>query len=87
VSLGFPDLGKEGNLAGIIFGMEPKVTGSSINEISRDRDTSYHIEAFYQYKVTDNITITPGVIWLTAPDHNNDNDDVVIGAVRTTLSF
>ncbi|WP_414584660.1 iron uptake porin [Scytonema sp. PCC 10023] len=87
VSLGFPDLGKEGNLAGIIFGMEPKVTGSSINEISRDRDTSYHVEAFYQYKVTDNITITPGVIWLTAPDHNNDNDDVVIGAVRTTLSF
>ncbi|NJR73447.1 MAG: iron uptake porin, partial [Scytonema sp. CRU_2_7] len=67
VSLGFPDLGKKGNLAGIIFGMEPKVTGSSINEVPKDRDTSYHIEAFYQYQVTENITITPGVIWLTAP--------------------
>ncbi|KAF3887754.1 MULTISPECIES: iron uptake porin [Nostocales] len=87
VTLGFPDLGKKGNLAGIIFGMEPKVTGSSINEISKDRDTSYHIEAFYQYQVTENIAITPGVIWLTAPDHNNNNDDVVIGAIRTTLSF
>lgn len=87
VTLGFPDLGKKGNLAGIIFGMEPKVTGSSINEISRDRDTSYHIEAFYQYQVSENITITPGIIWLTAPDHNNDNNDVVIGALRTTLSF
>ncbi|NMG06785.1 iron uptake porin [Brasilonema sp. UFV-L1] len=87
VTLGFPDLGKKGNLAGIIFGMEPKVTGSSINEIPKDKDTSYHIEAFYQYQVTDNITITPGVIWLTAPDHNSDNDDVVIGAVRTTFSF
>ncbi|MBD2605779.1 iron uptake porin [Scytonema hofmannii FACHB-248] len=87
VTLGFPDLGKKGNLAGIIFGMEPKVTGSSINEISRDRDTSYHIEAFYQYQVSDNISITPGVIWLTAPDHNNNNDDVVIGALRTTFTF
>ncbi|MGI2905621.1 iron uptake porin [Tolypothrix sp. VBCCA 56010] len=87
VTLGFPDLGKKGNLAGIIFGMEPKVTSSSINEISRDRDTSYHIEAFYQYQVSDNISITPGVIWLTAPDHNNNNDDVVIGALRTTFSF
>ncbi|WP_017319297.1 iron uptake porin [Mastigocladopsis repens] len=87
VTLGFPDLGKKGNLGGIIVGMEPKVTDSSINEISSDRDTSYHIEAFYQYKVTDNITITPGVIWLTAPDHNSDNDDVVTGAIRTTLSF
>jgi BMFP domain-containing protein YqiC len=87
VTLGFPDLGKPGNLAGIILGMEPKVTSSSIDEISKDGDTSYHIEAFYQYKLSDNITITPGVIWLTAPDHNEQNDNVVIGALRTTFSF
>jgi Carbohydrate-selective porin, OprB family/S-layer homology domain len=95
VTLGFPDLGKKGNLAGIIVGMEPRVTSSSIRDsfsntvsiVPKDRDTSYHIEAFYQYKVSDNITITPGVIWLTAPDHDNRNDDVVIGALRTTFSF
>lgn len=87
VTLGFPDLGKKGNLAGIIAGMEPKVTSSSIAGLNRDRDTSYHLEAFYQYKLSDNITITPGVIWLTAPDHNDDNDSVVIGALRTTFSF
>jgi Carbohydrate-selective porin, OprB family/S-layer homology domain len=87
VTLGFPDLGKEGNLAGIIAGVEPRLTSSNIAGLDRDEDTSYHIEAFYQYKLTDNITITPGVIWLTSPDHNNDNDDVVIGALRTTFSF
>ncbi|MBF2064269.1 MAG: iron uptake porin [Calothrix sp. C42_A2020_038] len=87
LTLAFPDLGKKGNLAGIIVGMEPKVTSSSINELSRDKDTSYHLEAFYQHQLTDNITITPGLIWLTAPDHNSNNDDVVIGAIRTTLTF
>ncbi|CDN16661.1 Zinc-regulated outer membrane porin [Richelia intracellularis] len=87
VTLGFPDLGKEGNLAGIIVGMEPKVTDSSVNQIAEDDDTSLHIEAFYQYQLTDNIAITPGVIWLTAPDHNSNNDDVVIGVLRTTFSF
>lgn len=87
VTLGFPDLGKEGNLAGIIAGIEPRVTSSNVAGLDRDADTSYHLEAFYQYKLTDNITITPGVIWLTSPDHNNDNDDVVIGALRTTFSF
>ena len=87
VTLGLPDFGKKGSLAGFIFGMEPKVTGSSIDGLSRDSDTSYHIEAFYQYKVSDNITLTPGVIWLTAPDHNKNNDDVIIGALRTTFSF
>lgn len=58
VTLGFPYLGKKGNLAGIILGMEPKVTDSSIDEIDEDRDTSYHIEAFYQFKINDNIAIT-----------------------------
>ncbi|WP_066425886.1 iron uptake porin [Anabaena sp. 4-3] len=87
VTLGFPDLGKKGNLGGIIVGMEPKVTSSNVAAVPEDRDTSYHIEAFYQYKVSDNITITPGVIWLTAPDHNDNNDNVVIGALRTTFSF
>ncbi|AFY45606.1 iron uptake porin [Nostoc sp. PCC 7107] len=90
VTLAFPDLGKEGSVGGIIVGMEPKVTGASTglrNTIGTDPDTSLHIEGFYQYKLSDNISITPGVIWLTAPDHNNDNDDIVIGTIRTTFTF
>ncbi len=91
VTLAFPDFGKKGNIAGIIVGMEPKVTSvsSSLSNagINKDPDTSYHIEGFYQYKLSDNISITPGIIWLTAPDHNNQNDDIVIGTVRTTFTF
>lgn len=87
VTLGFPDLGKKGNLAGVIVGMEPKVTSSSFAGVTKDPNTSYHIEGFYQYKLNDNITLTPAVIWLTAPDHNDTNDNIVIGALRTTFSF
>ncbi|MEH2239963.1 MAG: carbohydrate porin [Nostoc sp.] len=39
------------------------------------------------YKLSDNISITPGVIWLTARDHNNQNDDIVIDTVRITFTF
>lgn len=90
VTLALPDLGKEGNVAALIVGMEPKVTDVSSGlgaAIGEDRDTSLHIEGFYQFKLTENIAITPGIIWLTAPDHNSNNDDIVIGAVRTTFSF
>jgi hypothetical protein len=90
VTLGLPDLGKEGNLAGIVVGMEPKVIDSSINfggEDLEDKDSSLHIEAFYQYQINDNIAITPGVVWLTAPDHNSNNDNIIIGTIRTTFSF
>ncbi|MEH2325470.1 MAG: iron uptake porin [Nostoc sp.] len=87
VTLGFPDLGKKGNLAGIVVGMEPYVTSSSVAQIGKDKNNSYHLEAFYQYQVSDNITITPGVIWLTSPDNNSNNNDAVIGALRTTFTF
>lgn len=87
VTLGFPDLGKEGSLLGFVFGMEPKVTDSSVAQVAEADDNSYHIEGFYQYQLTDNIAITPGVIWITSPGFNNNNDDLVIGALRTTFSF
>jgi hypothetical protein len=95
VTLAFPDLGKEGNLLGFVVGMEPKVTDSSISstnpdidaELGADEDNSFHIEGFYQFQVTENISITPGVIWITAPGFNQDNNDIVIGALRTTFTF
>ncbi len=90
VGLAFPDLLKDGSLGGIIVGVEPRVDSVSRglrSAIGRDPSTSIHVEAFYQYRVNDNISITPGVVWLTAPDHNSRNQDVVIGTVRTTFTF
>ena len=87
LTLALPDLGKEGNLGGIIVGMEPWVTESSIDNLPEDEDTSLHVEAFYQYKITDYLSLTPGVIWITAPDNNSDNKDLVIGTIRTTFRF
>jgi hypothetical protein len=87
VTLAFPDLLKEGNVAGILVGMEPRVASSSNRTLPEDKDTSLHVEGFYQFKLSDNISITPGLIWLTAPDHNKNNSDLVIGVVRTTFTF
>jgi len=88
VGLAFPDLFHKGSVAGIIVGMEPKVTRASTQlNFLEDRDTSLHVEGFYQFQLTDNIAITPGIIWLTAPDHNSANSDIVIGVIRTTFIF
>jgi hypothetical protein len=89
-TLGFPDLFKEGNLGGIIVGMQPWQTNSSIRNNGmglREDDSSFHIEAFYEYAITDNIKITPGVIVVTNPANDSRNDALVIGALRTTFTF
>ncbi len=82
----FPDLGREGNLGGIIFGMQPKVTDSDAN--SRvDNDSSFHIEALYRYQVNDNIHVTPGFYVVLNPEHNKNNKTIFLGALRTTFKF
>ncbi|MEH2012148.1 iron uptake porin [Nostoc sp.] len=83
LGLAFPDLGKQGNLGGVLVGAEPYRGGNP----APANDLSLHIEGFYKYQLTDNIAITPGVIWITAPAQNNDNEDAVIGTVRTTFTF
>ena len=94
-SLAFPDAFAEGNTAGIIVGMPPKNSSNSIKTISSngevtrvgEEDTSVHIEAFYEYAISDNISLTPGVIVVTNPNNESRNSTLVIGAIRTTFTF
>ena len=87
IALAFPDLGKRGNVASILVGVEPYLTNlDDLNEFYQD-DIPFHIEGFYRIQVTNNISITPGVIWLTAPNQDADNDDIIIGTIRTTFRF
>ena len=89
VTLALPDLGKEGNLLGFVVGREPYLdkleAASSLRSFRNDE--SWHIEGFYKYQLTDNISVTPGVIWVTNPNQDNHNDDIIIGTLRTTFMF
>ncbi|CAN1210402.1 SLH domain-containing protein [Tumidithrix helvetica PCC 7403] len=46
-----------------------------------------HVELFYRYRVNDNISITPGIIFLFNNGHSADSDTVTIGTIRTTFTF
>jgi hypothetical protein len=88
VTFAFPDLGKEGNLLGLVIGAEPYLTSfKGGNPKSFSVDLPLHIEAFYRHQLKDNISITPGFIWLTAPNQDNSNPDDVIATIRTTFKF
>jgi Carbohydrate-selective porin, OprB family/S-layer homology domain len=88
LGVALPDFGKQGNVLGIFAGAQPysfNRTGPGITAGSND--TPYQFEGFYKYRVSDNISVTPGVIWLTSPGQNSDNDDAIIGTLRTTFTF
>ncbi len=93
VTLAARDFGAKGNTLGFVVGVPPKVTTNSFAVSAanptgrRDNDTSLHLEAFYKYKLSDNITVTPGILMLLNPEHNNANPTQYLGTIRTTFSF
>ncbi|MBF2063808.1 MAG: iron uptake porin [Calothrix sp. C42_A2020_038] len=92
------DFGGEGNLLGLTFGQPPKVTGSDYKRTigtgstarvveQKDADTSYHLEAIYRMQINDRISITPGLLVIFNPEHNDRNDTIYVGTIRTTFTF
>ena len=90
LTVAIPNLGKEGNLFGLIIGQEPRLIGTSGFEIdgsTSDRDLSLHVEALYRHQITNDISVTPGIIWITAPNGDSANSDIAVFTVRTTFRF
>ncbi|MFY7802142.1 MAG: iron uptake porin [Limnoraphis robusta] len=80
------DWGKLGSQLSIVFGMPPKVTNNDVLD-REDPDTSLHFEVSYRYLITDRVSVTPGFLLITNPEHNSDNPAIGIGLVRTRFTF
>ncbi|WP_298977294.1 iron uptake porin [uncultured Thermosynechococcus sp.] len=93
VTLASPDLWRKGDLAGLVFGQPPQVIRFIPNvptppgNPSLTAFNSYHVEGFYRFAVSKNLSITPGIIAVFNPNSNPNNNTLVIGAIRTTFSF
>lgn len=79
------DLGKEGATFSVAGGTPPKAY--DVDGGPDDDNTSFLIEALYKYPLNDNILITPGAYVILNPNHDNNNDTIVVGAIRTTFRF
>jgi Carbohydrate-selective porin, OprB family/S-layer homology domain len=101
VFVNFPDLFGTGNLGGIYIGQPPKIVSSNLptgNNIPDFLDTGLgrrggqpgtttHVEVFYRWQVSDNISVTPGVMLIFEPDRTRNSDPITVGVLRTSFSF
>ena len=87
VGLHFKDILKVGNTAGLLFGQP--LTRSSVDGIAFEPEdaTPYHLEGYFKFKVSDNISITPGVYVIFNPEGFSQNDTATVGVLRTTFTF
>ncbi|WP_448572044.1 iron uptake porin [Trichothermofontia sp.] len=79
--LAFPDLFKEGNQGGIAIAQPLIFQHPDIDH------TQTNYEVYYNYRVSDQIRITPLLQVITHPLSQSENGTVVTGTLRTVFSF
>lgn len=68
-----------GNSAGVAVGQPPNAEGLS--------DDALMLEVFYKYQVTDNISITPSLFYISNDADQRGNASEVGGVIQTTFKF
>ena len=85
----FSDVFKEGNTAGLLFGqpLARNSVGGSATIPTGVTATPYHLEGYFNFKASKNISITPGVFFVFNPEGINNAPTATVGIVRTTFTF
>ena len=85
----FSDVFKEGNTAGLIFGqpLARNSTGGLATIPTGSTATPYRLEGYFNFKVSQNISVTSGVFFVFNPEGINNAPTATVGVVRTTFTF
>ena len=97
IGLNFKDVFLQGNKAGFAIGGVPTVTTND-SGWGKDQSMPIALETWYQFQVSDNISVTPGVFWISGQNAektgrygqvrvSGSNGDVWGGVVKTEFKF
>jgi len=80
-------LGK-GNSSALIFGkpLSRVAVGGDALALFEDA-TPLHLEGYINFRINDNISITPGAFAVFNPEGYSGNDTALVGVIRTTFRF
>ncbi len=82
LTLGYSDLFLDHTLGGVIVGRPPHVMSDPT-----PTSPTWHLEVFYQIPLSDNITLTPGIVVITHPEADPNRSSIVVGTLRTLFRF
>ena len=88
VGLNWKDAFIDGNKLGVAFGSYSSYA-TEMKGNSDPKDENFAIEAFYDFKVSDNVTVTPAIFWIEDADGaaSVDGSNRLGGLVKTTFKF
>ena len=81
------DVLSKGNTAGLIFGQPLSRSSVSGLAVRPENATPYQLEGYFNYRLNDKISITPGVFMIFNPEGLTSNRTAIVPVIRTTFSF
>lgn len=88
VSLGYSDpFGRDGDLLALLVGQPLRLMDGDNLPFGDDPDVGFQTELLYRVRLSDRLSLTPGLIWIHHPEHDASNNDIWIAALRTTFRF
>ncbi len=81
----FPNLGQN-NLGGIIIGAQPYLAHLE-NTSPLNNDIPWHLETFYRWQLSEQISITPGLLWQLNPNQDDTQANLMTSTIRMTIHF
>lgn len=87
--LAFPDLGREGGLLTLSYGIPFSVLDGRefLAAGGGDGGTQYELEATYYFPLTSNIALVPAIYMVNNPNNFSDNPTIWVGNLRTQFRF
>ncbi|MGA7953577.1 MAG: carbohydrate porin, partial [Gloeobacterales cyanobacterium] len=76
----FPDLFAPGNTLGIAAGQPIRATNIATG-------SEFDIEAYYNFKLNDRVTLTPDIQIISNPNNISGNGTLTVGTLRAVFSF
>ncbi len=87
VGVHIKDILRQGNSAGILFGQPLNRVSTRGRAFSPEDATPYQLEGYFNFRVNDNLSITPGVFVIFNPEGIKANETAIVPVIRTTFTF
>lgn len=87
VGIQVKDVITRGGSAGLVFGSPLNRIETRGRAVDLETATPYQLEGFLNLRLTDNISVTPGVFVIFNPEGFSENPTVFVPVVRTTFTF
>ncbi|MFN9570106.1 MAG: iron uptake porin [Cyanobacteriota bacterium] len=76
-----------GNVLTFVVGNPYRVVAHSNAAFPLENTPAWHLEMSYTYRVSDNINVVPGVIYVINPENNVNNDPIAVWSLKTVFFF